>query len=199
MSGGVRNVFVHDCEFVGTDRAIRIKSRADRGGVVERVYARNLKTKDLQGEVVILNMDYSADRNEVARPRPPVFRDMHFESFTGEGSPLAILIQGLEASPIERIRFSAMKISSKRGVVVNQARGLVFEDVQIVSERAPAYALTNVSDVVIRGARVVAGQEPFLSLEGAISGVRLESCDLPREGEPIRRGKGVPATAVEVK
>ena len=66
MSGDVRNVFMEDCEFEGTDRAIRIKSRADRGGVVENIYARNLKVKNMQREVVILNMDYGSDRNQAA-------------------------------------------------------------------------------------------------------------------------------------
>ena len=39
MSGGVRNVVIANCVFVGTDRGIRIKSRRGRGGVVEDIRA----------------------------------------------------------------------------------------------------------------------------------------------------------------
>src|SRR3712207_8864087 len=43
--------------------SVRIKSRIDRGGVVENVWAENIKAKDMQREFVILNMDYSSDRD----------------------------------------------------------------------------------------------------------------------------------------
>lgn len=62
MSGGVRNVYVHDCDFAGTDRALRIKSRRGRGGVVENIWAENLRVQDLKHEVVVMNMNYSSDR-----------------------------------------------------------------------------------------------------------------------------------------
>jgi polygalacturonase len=85
MSGGVRNVFMEDCEFEGTDRAVRIKSRADRGGVVEKIYARNLKVRDMQREVIILNMDYGSDRQALTKQVPPVFRNMQFDLDTRHG------------------------------------------------------------------------------------------------------------------
>ena len=48
MSGGVRNVYIYDCEFEGTDRAVRIKSRLDRGGVVENAKAQKLFNEALE-------------------------------------------------------------------------------------------------------------------------------------------------------
>jgi polygalacturonase len=130
MSGSVWNVFMEDCQFEGTDRAIRIKSRADRGGVVENIYARNLKVKNMQREVVILNMDYSSDRQKITKTKPPIFRKMQFENITGDGAPTAILIQGMADSPIENIRFVNLTIKSTKGVVANFAKGLVFDNVQ---------------------------------------------------------------------
>ena len=37
MSGGVRNVTISNCTFVGTDRGIRLKSRRGRGAAVEDI------------------------------------------------------------------------------------------------------------------------------------------------------------------
>lgn len=35
MSGGVRNVSVSNCQFLGTDVGLRFKSKRGRGGIVE--------------------------------------------------------------------------------------------------------------------------------------------------------------------
>lgn len=38
MSGGVRNISVSNCQFLGTDVGLRFKSRRGRGGIVENIY-----------------------------------------------------------------------------------------------------------------------------------------------------------------
>jgi hypothetical protein len=200
MSGSVRNVFMEDCEFAGTDRAIRIKSRADRGGVVENIYARNLKVRDMQREVVILNMDYSSDRQAITKQSPPVFRNMEFENIIGIGAPTAILIQGMESSPIENIRFERMVITASKGVVVNHAKDLVFEGVRVKPAKGPVFDFANVANVTIRNAVAPAGTEVFLDLEGTNStGVVIESSDLSAAKTKFATGKGAAATAVKVK
>jgi polygalacturonase len=42
MSGGVKNVVISNCVFIGTDRGIRIKSRRGRGGAIEDIRVSNL-------------------------------------------------------------------------------------------------------------------------------------------------------------
>ena len=179
MSGGVRNVFMEDCEFAGTDRAIRIKSRADRGGVVENIFARNLRVKNMQREVIILNMDYGSDRNQTVASRPPVFRHMQFENITGGGAPTAILIQGLADSPIENLRFVNLTIRSTKGVEANFVKRLVFENVQIAAVAGPVFKLNDAAGITIRKSVAPAGTELFLQLGGKTArAVTLESCDL---------------------
>ena len=200
MSGDVRNVFMEDCEFEGTDRAIRIKSRADRGGVVESIYARNLKVKNMQREVAILNMDYTADRNKPIASKPPIFRNMQFENITGDGAPTAILIQGMADSPIENIRFVNMTIKSTKGVVANYTKGLVFDNVQVKPVGGPVFKLTEASDITIKGSVAPGGTELFLQLEGSTSrGVMLESCDLNKAKQKFVVGAGVSVEAVQVR
>jgi polygalacturonase len=200
MSGGVRNVFMEDCEFAGTDRAIRIKSRADRGGVVENIYARNLRVKNMQREVAILNMDYGSDRNQAATQKPPVFRNMQFENIAGAGAPTAILIQGLADSPIENIRFLNTTIRSTKGVVANYAKGLVFDNVQITPAQGAVFDLNEVSSVTIRKSNSPQGAETFLKLSGKSSrGVLIEACDLAAAKQKFTLGAGVSADAVEIK
>lgn len=200
MSGSVSNVFMEDCRFEGTDRAIRIKSRADRGGVVENIYARNLSVSNIQREVVILNMDYSSDRQTLLNEAPPVFRNMRFEHITADGAPMAILIQGMERSPIQDIQFADMTIKSTRGIVANFAKGLTFENVQVTPSRSPVFEFSNAVSIAIQGSVAPAGTDVFLKLAGTNSqGVRIEKGNLSGAKKPYVTADGVSTNAVIVR
>jgi hypothetical protein len=200
MSGDVRNVYVHDCEFEGTDRAVRIKSRRGRGGIVENIWAENLTVKDMKYEVVILNMDYSSDTKQLTNEKAPLFRNMVFRHITGVGAPAAIRITGLSDSPIQNIRFEDMTIASTKGVICSDVKGLVFDHVQVTPATGPVYDLKNASDLVVSGTKAPAGTDAFLKLDGPGSGgVRLEACDLSAAKQPFVTGKDVPAGAVTVQ
>ena len=200
MSGDVRNVFMHDCEFDGTDRAIRIKSRRGRGGVVENIWAQNLKVRNMQREVVIMNMDYSSDAKQAANEKPPVFRNMLIRNVIGDGAPTAILLQGLEDSPIQNVWFDNMTISSTKGVVCNYVKGLVFSSVQVTPSKGPVFDLTNACQITIQKANAPKGTDVFLKLEGKDSrDVRIEASDLSEAKQKFVTGDGVAADAVSVK
>jgi hypothetical protein len=200
MSGDVRNVYVHDCDFEGTDRAVRIKSRRGRGGVVENVWAEHLTVKDLKYEVVIMNMDYSSDQKQAANERPPVFRNFWFRHLTGRGAPTAILLSGLEDSPIANIHFDDLALASTKGIVATNVRGLTFERVVVTPATGPVFALTNAADITITGARAPAGTEVFLRLEGKASrAVRIANSDLTTAKQPFTLGPGVSSDAVTVR
>lgn len=151
MSGDVRNVFMHDCSFDGTDRAVRIKSRRDRGGVVEDVYVEDLMVKDMQREVVILNMAYSADRSRVMDNAPPVFRNIRVSRVVALGAPEAIRVQGLEDSPIENLLFEDIVVRSEEGIFLSHAKGVQLRNVTVVTESGPKLVADNVSGLEITG------------------------------------------------
>lgn len=200
MSGSVSNVFMEDCEFEGTDRAVRIKSKRGRGGVVENIFVRNIRVKNMQREVVILNMDYSSDTKKLSNEKPPVFRNMVIQDVTADGAPTAILITGLEDSPIENIQFRNLTIASTKGVVANHAKGLTFDRVKVTNARGPVFDLTNAQDILIKHATAPEGADVFVKLEGTNSArVRIESSDLTGAKQPLKTGAGVAPNAVTVK
>lgn len=133
MSGSVRNVYMHDCDFEGTDRVLRIKSRPGRGGVVENVWVDRVTARNLQREVVILNMDYTADRNPISDPFPPCFRNIHVKNLAAVGAPVGIRIVGMENSPIENVTFQDLAIVCKLPVVVRHAKDISFHRAAVVS------------------------------------------------------------------
>jgi hypothetical protein len=145
-------------------------------------------------------MDYSSDRKQAANEKPPVFRNMRIENVTGEGAPTAILIQGLEDSPVENIRFENLTIASTKGVVCSFARGLVFSHVVVTPAQGPVFDLTGATGIAIRKAVAPKGMDVFLKLAGPGSGeVRIEASDLTGAKQAFVLGEGVSAEAVKVK
>lgn len=151
MSGSVRNVYLHDSTFDGTDRILRIKSRPGRGGIVEKVWVENIRGSDLKREAVILNMDYTYDPNVIVDRHPPVFRDIHVKNLSADGAPVAVRITGMETSPIQNIFFENVRISAERGVIATHARGLVFRDLALTVAKGPRFEFDNVTDAVLDG------------------------------------------------
>ena len=160
MSGSVRNVYLHDSTFEGTDRILRIKSRPGRGGVVENVWVDGVRGQKLQREAVILNMDYTSDPNAVTDQYPPVFRDIHVKNLVVNGVPVAIRITGMETSPIQNVFFENLLIVAERGVVATHARGLEFRDLQLTVAKGPRFEFDHVADAVLDGVPLPSPQPP---------------------------------------
>ena len=83
MSGGIRNVFVEDCQMdsPNLDRAIRLKSNSLRGGYLENLFVRNVQVGQVNDAVVRINLSY--DRRTAASTTPSV-RNIHIENVTSE-------------------------------------------------------------------------------------------------------------------
>ena len=60
MSGGVKNIFVNDCNFIGSDIGLRFKTVRGRGGLVENIHVNNVIMKDIVGEAILFDMYYAA-------------------------------------------------------------------------------------------------------------------------------------------
>lgn len=138
MSGGVRNVFIRDCEMSDEPISawIHIKTRRGRGGVVENIWVENLSGGPCSSAVINLDMEYWT--NYVPAPfepvseRTPQFRNFHFKNITSNHptqKARAIFINGLPEMPMESITFENIQISSQEGMLCNNARNIVWKNV----------------------------------------------------------------------
>ena len=59
MSGGVKNVHVSQCTFIGTDTGLRFKSMRGRGGIVENIFISDINMINIPTEAIRFNMYYS--------------------------------------------------------------------------------------------------------------------------------------------
>jgi polygalacturonase len=58
MSGGVSNMFVTNCTFIGTDVGLRFKSTRGRGGVVEKIFISGIRMENITGDAINFNLYY---------------------------------------------------------------------------------------------------------------------------------------------
>lgn len=63
MSGGIKNVTISNCTFIGTDRGVRIKTNRERGGYVKNILVNNIYMEDVLCPIAI-NSFYRHGVNE---------------------------------------------------------------------------------------------------------------------------------------
>jgi polygalacturonase len=149
MSGGVRNVFVDDCEFVGTDRGLRIKSMRGRGGVVENVYYQNVRHVDLRLLDVEMTAFYASSTVVPLTQKPPTIRNVHVKNVTGSGGKTAADIIGLPEANIEDVSFENVNIASETGVRCVDCKNVTFTSTTITPKTGKAFQLENASKVTL--------------------------------------------------
>lgn len=97
ITGGCRNVFAENnvMDSPNLDRVIRIKTNTCRGGVIENIYARNIKVGQCGESVLKINLDY--EPNEICcRGYKPIVRNVNLENVTCEKSRYGVQIIGLD-------------------------------------------------------------------------------------------------------
>jgi polygalacturonase len=141
MSGGARNITVSNCVFQGTDRGIRIKSQRGRGGIVEGVTVSNIVMQDVIEPFTITMFYHGPDTVEEKHPvdeGTPRFRNILINNVTARGAKSAGQVTGLKEMPIEGVTFSNVRIAAEKGFTCTDARNVMFLDVKIDAQKAPA-------------------------------------------------------------
>ncbi len=150
MSGGVRNIHVDNCTFLGTDVGLRFKSTRGRGGVVEKIYISNVRMTDISGDAINFNMYYGGKSplEETAGTEgtniPPVteatpqFRDIHIENVICRGAQRAVVLEGLPEMPIRDIYLKNVSITAHTGAFLADAEGIHFQNVHVDNQSSPA-------------------------------------------------------------
>lgn len=120
ISGGCRNVFVEDCSMSGKnlDCALRFKSNAMRGGVLENIYVRNLRVGSVKKNFLTIDFLYE----EGAKGNfPPVLRDLLIENVTVDGAPRIVDARSFPGASVERVRILGSKFRnvSQEDILLN--------------------------------------------------------------------------------
>jgi polygalacturonase len=103
ISGSCSNVFVEDCEMSSPELvcALRLKSNAARGGVLQNIFMRNVNVGRVKDSV--LQIDFLYD--EGARGAyAPVARNVVLENITVAQTPRVLNVRGFPAASISGVR-----------------------------------------------------------------------------------------------
>ncbi|HMH21890.1 MAG TPA: pectinesterase family protein [Puia sp.] len=149
MSGGARNIFVSDCTFMGTDIGLRFKTVRGRGGIVEKIWVKDIRMKDIVHQAVFLDMYYFAKAPTLAesngRPAtdiPPVneatprFRDIHISNVVCDGAEEGIFVRGLPEMSIQNIYLENMVLKTNKGAELIAAKNIGLKNIRFVTRNA---------------------------------------------------------------
>jgi polygalacturonase len=130
ISGGARNIFAERCRMDSPqlDRALRIKTNSVRGGVIERVFMRDVTVGEVREAIIAVDFNYEEGD---AGSFTPVVRDIEVRNVNSNKSNYALLLRGYARTPVTNLRVRDCKFD-------NVARPDVLENVKDI-------ALTNVA------------------------------------------------------
>lgn len=163
MSGGVRNVHVSDCRFLGTLVGIRFKSTRGRGGIVENIFISDIDMVNIVDDLIRFNMLYNiytpqADNliagGSIIEAEPlsedtPVFRNISIRGITGNSAGYAAIIRGLPEQKLENIVFKDLNLSGHKGMVIMFSDNVIVDNAIISCDKGAGLALYNCSNVNI--------------------------------------------------
>lgn len=168
MSGGVKNIMVRDCQFLGTDVGLRFKSTRGRGGVVENIFIRNISMFDIQTDVITFDLYYGgksavealADGDEKKQQAVPVFkvdettpcfRNIDIQHVVCRTARRAAYFNGLPEMPVTNINIRDLEVNNvKEGIVVNHTKGVTLNDIH-VQTTGHIFKASNSSDITVNG------------------------------------------------
>lgn len=116
ISGGVRNVFVEDCEMSSPDleRGIRIKTNSVRGGVIENFFIRNIKIGEVKTAVVI---DFYYEEGDTGK-FTPIVRNIDIRELVCENARQVFQVRGYKRSLIQNLHLHNCNFKSVEDIGV---------------------------------------------------------------------------------
>ncbi|MBM7540706.1 glycosyl hydrolase family 28 protein [Amphibacillus cookii] len=133
MSGDVRDVKVRSCQFIGTDKGIRIKSKKGRGGVIEYIQLEKINMFNIEGEAISIRMDYTHE-NEPADPRHnhlvPLTRHIWMEEILVSGANKLVNMIGLPEQPLVDITIRKLIGTADKGIQCINSQFISFIDIK---------------------------------------------------------------------
>lgn len=185
MSGGARDIYVHDCTFIGTDIGLRFKTVRGRGGVVENIYASNINMKDIVHEAILFDMYYFASPRIVddipqvdfqpVTKATPSFKNFYIDNIACNGASEGIFIRGLPEMHIANINLSNMVLQADKGIECAEATGINFKNIRLLTkETLPVVHIINSDKVLLDNI----GYNDYAELLIELSGSRTKDIKL---------------------
>jgi len=215
MSGGARNIYVNNCTFIGTDIGLRFKTTRGRGGIVENIFIKDVYMKDIPAEAILFDMYYMAkdpvvlagEKRELPKiefknvdETTPQFRNFHISNVYCNGAEKGIFIRGLPEMHVKDIVLENMVLQATRGIDVQEASGISFKNIKIISaETNPVIDIVQSDKLVFDNITYKNGAELLFRVSGDRSGnISIKNIDASKAKEKITYELGATDKSVTI-
>ncbi|RKD17150.1 glycoside hydrolase [Pelobium manganitolerans] len=200
MSGGARNIFVSDCSFVGTDKGLRFKTTRGRGGVVEKIYIKNINMSNIVQEAIYFDMYYwtkpPLPNQKVEVPtvsvETPQFKDVEIENVVCNGASKGIFMRGLPEMAVKNISIKNTFLKANVGIELIDVAGIKVENTIVADSGSSANIyVENGRDILLSGLKFKTAPNISLDINGERSrSVVMENYGLPKSNVEAKFSHG---------
>ncbi|NGM64501.1 glycoside hydrolase family 28 protein [Sphingobacterium sp. SGR-19] len=141
-AGMIKNLYVHDCAFDGTDVGIRFKTRRPRGGGGQNIVFENIRMNvvhsalrwDMLGSSQHVGAQASRDFAVEVNALTPKFSNVTINNVLIESAADCINVEGIPESRLENVKISNIHATGKRYLTIRDAENFVIRDSEIHCE-----------------------------------------------------------------
>ncbi len=212
MSGGVKNMHVSNCTFMGTDVGIRFKSNRGRGGVVENIYISDVRMTNIPTNAISFNLYYGgqsvsemmeAGAGQIetnvlpVTEETPQFRNIFMSKITVKGALQAVFMQGLPEMNLQNIQLKNMLLQAEKGFSVIDATGVKVSNIKLFTKNKTAYEFYNCKNVNLAGIEINTDAADAVTINGSKNeNIKLQSSSGINFKKQTKIGDEVPVSAV---
>ncbi|MCV2484486.1 glycoside hydrolase family 28 protein [Flavobacterium sp. SH_e] len=184
MSGGVKNLHVSNCTFMGTDVGLRFKSTRGRGGVVENIYISDVFMTDIPSQAISFDLYYGGKSiaetlaeggNTVSTKAIPVneetpqFKNIVIKNITIKGAQQAVFLQGLPEMNLENIEITNLIAKAQKGFSIIDANGIKISNAQLDIEAKNAFEIYNTKNLSLKNIEFNPSSSNAITINGEAS------------------------------
>lgn len=184
MSGGVKNLHVSNCTFMGTDVGLRFKSTRGRGGVVENIFISDVFMTDIPSQAISFDLYYGGKSiaetlaeggNTVSTKLVPVneetpqFKNISIKNITIKGAQQAVFLQGLPEMNLENIEISNLIAKAEKGFSIIDANGIKISNAKLDIKAKNAFEIYNTKNLSLKNLEFNAGSSNAITINGEAS------------------------------
>lgn len=184
MSGGVKNLHVSNCTFMGTDVGLRFKSTRGRGGIVENIYISDIYMTNIPSQAISFDLYYGGksiaetlaeggnketSKMEAVTEETPQFKNIFIKNITVDGAYQAVFLQGLPEMNLKNIEISNLIVKADKGISIIDANGIKISNAKLDIKDQNVIDIKNGKNVSFKNIEMNSKSPKAVSINGEVS------------------------------
>ncbi|WP_264537740.1 glycoside hydrolase family 28 protein [Flavobacterium sp. N1736] len=184
MSGGVKNLHVSNCTFMGTDVGLRFKSNRGRGGIVENIFISDIYMTDIPSQAISFDLYYGGKSiaetlaeggNKIntkvvpVNEETPQFKNILIKNITIAGAYQAVFLQGLPEMNLQNIEISNLTAKAEKGFSIIDASGIKITNAKLDIESPTVFEIYNGKNMSLKNVEFNSTSPKAVTIDGAAS------------------------------